>query len=85
MIKIRILTSSTLLVYYSMRDLRKSITGYMRVASLFVPRPNSNFMNRTLFRYYFMECIIFKLQDSKKIDIFKKKYFKYLLLQQEHD
>jgi hypothetical protein len=30
-------------------------------------------------------CITFKLEDSKNVDIFKKKYSEYLLLQQEHD
>jgi hypothetical protein len=31
-----------------------------------------------------MECITFKLKDSKNVDIFKKKYADYLLLQQEN-
>ena len=36
--------------------------------NLFVSRPNSNFIKN---RYYFMERVVFELEDSKNVDKFQ--------------
>ena len=56
-------------------------TGYSwkssNTSNLFLPRTNSNFMKRNiaLFRFYFIECITFKLEDSKKCRHLQKEIF----------
>ena len=49
-------------------------------------RSNSNFMKRTLHYSGTISWIVSpsNLKTVKNVDIFKKKYFEYLLLQEEH-
>jgi len=62
-------------------------TGYYlrssNISNLFVPKPNSNVMKRAL--HYSGIILWHPLKRVKNVEMFKKKYSDYLLLQQEHD
>ena len=62
-------------------------TGYYlrssNISNLFVPKPNSNVMKRAL--HYSGIILWHPLKTVKNVEMFKKKYSEYLLLQQEHD
>jgi hypothetical protein len=72
-----ILTSSMQSTSYSLRS--------SNISNLFVPRPNSNVMKRALHYSGIILWHRYPLKRVKNVEIFKKKYSDYLLLQQEHD
>ena len=57
--------------------------GDIYTSYLFAFRPNSDCMKRTW--HYLMNALPSNLKTVKNVDIFKKKYSEYLLLQQKHN